>query len=74
MADIEQGTVTVNEVTFDWWTTGTDNPIVTVSNPSYGRKSESIGSMGVEILARALAKELLAAEGRREQRRQEKKR
>ena len=42
MADIEQGTVTVNDVTFDWWTTGTDNPIVTVSNPNYGRKLESV--------------------------------
>ncbi len=73
MANIEQGTVTVNEVTFDWWTTGTDNPVVTASNPSYGRKSESVGAVGVEILARALAKELLAAEGRREQRRQEKR-
>jgi len=28
MADIEQGTVTVKEVTFDCWTTGTDNPVV----------------------------------------------
>ncbi len=59
MADIEQGTVTVKEVTFDWWTTGTDNPVVTVGNPNYGRKSESIGSMGPVILARALAKQLL---------------
>ncbi len=59
MADIEKGTVTVNDVTFEWWTTGTDNPIVTVRNPNYGRKSESIGSMGAVILARALAKELL---------------
>ena len=46
MADIEQGTVTVNEVTFDWWTTGTDTPVVTVGNPNYGRKSESIGTTG----------------------------
>ncbi len=59
MADIEQGTVTMNDVTFDWRTSGTDNPVVTVSNPNYGRKSESIGSMGAVILARALAKELL---------------
>ncbi len=74
MADIEQGTVTVNDVPFDWWTTGTDNPVVTVSNPNYGRKSESVGAVGTEILARALAKELLAVEGRREKRRQEKER
>ena len=74
MTNIEQGTVTVNEVTFDWWTSGTDKPVVTVRNPNYGRRSESIGSMGVEILARALAKEMLAVEGRREQRRQETKR
>ncbi len=59
MADIEQGTITVNDVTFDWWTTGTDNPVVTVRNPNYGRKSESIGSMDAETLARTLAKELL---------------
>ncbi len=61
MAEIEQGTVTVtvNDVMFDWRTTGTDNPVVTVGNPNYGRKSESIGSMGAVILARALAKQLL---------------
>ncbi len=59
MADIEQGTVTVNEVTFDWWTTGTNNPVVTASNSNYGRNSESIGSMDAEILARTLAKQLL---------------
>ena len=60
MADIEQGTVTVNEVTFDWWTTDTNKPALTVSNPNYGIKAESIGALDAEILARVLAKKLLA--------------
>ena len=60
LADIEQGIVSVNDVTFDWWTTDTKRPALTVSNPNYGMKSESVGALGAEVLARALAKELLA--------------
>ena len=60
MADIEQGTVTVNEVTFDWWTTDTNKPALTVSNPNYGIKAEPIGALDAEFLARVLAKKLLA--------------
>ncbi len=51
-------------------------PYVPTTLFSWGREqmNAALGSMGVEILARALAKELLAVEGRREKRRQEKER
>ena len=60
MANIEQGTVTVNKVTFDWWTTDTNRPALTVSNPHYGMRAEPIRARETQVLARILAKELLA--------------
>ena len=57
MAD--QGTVEVSGVKFSWWVTDGDHPVVTVSHAQYGRKTES-KSMSAEILARLLAKDLMA--------------
>ncbi len=65
-ADIEKGTVTVNDVTFEWWTTGGDSPVVTVNHPNYGRRSEPVRSTRATILARLIAEELLAGMDRRE--------
>ncbi len=65
MADIEKGTVTVNDVTFEWWTTDGNNPVVTVHNSNYGRRSEPVRAIGSATLARLLAEELLAGMDRR---------
>ena len=68
MFEIEQGTVTVAGVTFDWWTTEGKPPTITVSHPDYGKKSEPLGSFAAKLVARVLAKEVLTESSRQESR------
>lgn len=55
----EQGALVVAGVKFTWAVTDGDHPVITVHHPIYGSRCEPDHS-NTEIVARLLAKELLA--------------